>query len=221
MRPSGAPELFGRLLEWLLGLPAAGVYAVVGTLAATENVFPPVPADTAVALGAFLSHSGTVSAVAIFAITWVANVGSAAAVYGGAYTVGRRFLGGPIGRRFVRPKALGRIETLYARHGLWGIFLSRFIPGVRAVVPPFAGVAHLSPAKALPPMAVASAIWYGMLTYIAARIAGRLEELIRLLDEVNRVALGAALGLAGIIVLLWHVRRMRQRRYAQAGTDNG
>ncbi len=70
-------------------------------------------------------------------------------------------------------------------------------------------------------MAVASAIWYGMLTYIAARVAGRLEELIRLLDEVNRVALGAALGLAGIIVLLWHVRRVRQRRYAQAGTDNG
>jgi hypothetical protein len=34
------------------------VYAVLGLLAAVENVLPPVPSDAAVALGAFLSHRG-------------------------------------------------------------------------------------------------------------------------------------------------------------------
>lgn len=182
----------------------------MGVLAAVENVFPPVPADTAVALGAFLSHGGRVSAWTVFLVTWATNVGSAAAVYIAAYTVGRGFFTGRLGQRLVRPKALARIESLYARHGLWGIFASRFIPGVRAVVPPFAGVAHLPPVKALPPMAVASAIWYGILTYIAAGVAGQIEELVRLVDEVSRVAMIAALSFVGIALAAWYVRKRRR-----------
>ncbi len=184
---------------------------MVGALAATENVVPPVPADTAVALGAFLSHAGVISAWAVFGITWVANVASATAVYVGAYTAGRRFVDGRIGRRLLRPTALQRIEQLYEHHGLWGIFASRFIPGVRAVVPPFAGIVRLRPVRALPPMALASALWYGALTYIAAKVAGQLDELLRLLDRVNAVALMAALGLAAVIAVTYYVRRRRRK----------
>jgi hypothetical protein len=39
-------------------------------LAALENIIPPVPADTAVALGAFLAGRGTLNAWAVFGITW-------------------------------------------------------------------------------------------------------------------------------------------------------
>ncbi len=40
-----------HLIAWLSGLPSIAVYSVIGLLAAIENVFPPVPADTAVVLG--------------------------------------------------------------------------------------------------------------------------------------------------------------------------
>ena len=47
----------------LARLPAAGrVYAVLAVLAFLENIVPTVPADVAVALGAFLSHRGTTTA---------------------------------------------------------------------------------------------------------------------------------------------------------------
>lgn len=182
-----------------------------------ENVFPPVPADTAVALGAFLSRGEEISALGVFAVTWASNVAGALVVYGGAYIVGRRFFTGRIGSRLLRPRALARIERLYARHGLWGIFVSRFIPGVRAVVPPFAGIARLTPLKAVPPMAVASAVWYGVLTYIAATVAGRLEDLARLLAQVNRVALAMALAAVAVAVVVWHARRGKRGRRERRG----
>ena len=45
-----------RLLDALASLPLVPTYLVLMALSALENVFPPVPADTAVALGAFLAR---------------------------------------------------------------------------------------------------------------------------------------------------------------------
>ena len=57
------------------------MYAVLGLLAAIENVIPPVPSDAAVALGAFLSIRGLTTPFGVFMVTWVANLAGAAAVY--------------------------------------------------------------------------------------------------------------------------------------------
>ena len=59
-------------------LPRVPTYLVLMVLSALENVFPPVPADTAVALGAFLARRGEVSVVPLAALCWLANIGSAA-----------------------------------------------------------------------------------------------------------------------------------------------
>lgn len=188
------------------------VYAVVGALAAVENVFPPVPADTAVALGAFLSAGGTISAWSVFLITWVANVSSATAVYVAARVVGRPFFRGRTGGRLVRPAALTRIERLYERHGVWAIFVSRFIPGVRAVVPPFAGVAGLGAVRALVPVALASGLWYGALTFVAALTIRNVGQIGAFVTGLNRVALVAA-----AVVLLAVVSVLLARRRARSG----
>ena len=188
------------MLQWLLGLPDAWVYWAIGSLAAVENIFPPVPADTAAALGAYLSQRGTLSANAVFGITWSANVGGAIAVYLTGRTLGRQFFTGRLGRRLLQPKRLRRMERLYGRYGSWGIFLSRFVPGVRVVVPAFAGIAHLSWPKALIPMALASAIWYAVLVFTVARLAGRLEDVARILGGLNWGILAAALLFVGFVV---------------------
>ena len=181
---------------------------MVGALAAVENVFPPVPADTAVVLGAFLSAGGAVSAWSIFLITWVANVSSATAVYVAARVVGRPFFRGRTGGRLLRPAALARIERLYERHGAWAIFLSRFVPGVRAVVPPFAGVAGLGALRALVPVALASGLWYGALTFFAALTIRNVGQIGAFVTRVNRVAL---VGAAVVLVVVTGALLVRLR----------
>lgn len=199
------------VLDRLLELPPLAVYGIIAALAATENVFPPVPADTAVAVGAALSAGGRIDAWAVFVVTWTANVASAAFVYAAARTVGRRFFRGPLGRRLVRREALARLERLYDRHGTWAIFASRFLPGVRAVVPAFSGVANLDAVRALGPVAVASAIWYGTLTFIAASLVRNVDAVVALVARVNVTA--AAVVTAGVLIGLgaWRWRSRRGR----------
>ena len=48
---------------------------MIGAGAGIENIIPPVPADTFVLLGAFLSVSGRADPVIVFVATWVCNVG--------------------------------------------------------------------------------------------------------------------------------------------------
>ena len=190
-------------------MPSGAVYAMVGGLGAIENVLPVLPADTAIAAGVFLSHYGTVSAVAVFAVVWTANVAGAAAVFAAGRRFGRPFFQGRIGQRLIAPKAMAVLERVYARHGLWGIFLSRFVPGVRAVIPPFAGVVGLGPWQALVPVAVASAIWYGTLTVLVVQMAGTIEDVVRLIDRMNQSVLigtGVLLAVAIVAVVRWRRR---------------
>jgi membrane protein DedA with SNARE-associated domain len=182
---------------------------VIGALAAAENVFPPLPADTAVAIGAFLSTAGTVSALYVFLITWVANVTTATSVYLAGRTVGRSFFRGRIGRRLMHPRRLARLEQWYRHYGGWGIFVSRFIPGIRGVVPPFAGVAHLGFWRAVPPMALASGLWYAVLVISAAAMVKRANDVMVFVGHVNRIGLIAAIVMVAGGAIAWWRRRSR------------
>ena len=62
------------------------------------------------------------------------------------------------------------IEREYIRFGIFGIFIGRVLPGIRAVVAPFAGLVNLSAPRALIPIALASAIWYGAVALVGAAI---------------------------------------------------
>lgn len=182
------------------------VYAVIAGLAGLENIFPPVPADTAVALGAFLSRSERISATMVFLVTWFSNVSTATGVYLVARHPGREFASGRVGKRLLAPTTLARIERLYRKHGVWGIFVSRFIPGLRAVVPPFAGIAGLGAAPALLPVYVASAIWYGALTLAAATLVREASVIVELVGSLNVWATAAGVTILGVGVLIWWMR---------------
>jgi membrane protein DedA with SNARE-associated domain len=195
------------LLDWLAALPAFALYAALAGAAAIENVFPPFPADTVVAFGSFIAARGRGSVVGVFLATWIGNVGGAAFMYG----LGRRYGAALLRGRLLRagPDAEARIDAMYRRHGLWALALSRFIPGVRAIVPPFAGALRLSPLRALAAMAVASGIWYGAITVLAYRLGSSWEALR---DTVARAGLWAAIGATAIALLgvgTWLVRRRR------------
>jgi membrane protein DedA with SNARE-associated domain len=198
-----------HLLDTLQSLPPSLLYLAIGLLAAVENVFPPVPADTIVALGAFLAGRGVLDAWAVFGITWAGNVGSAALVYAVGRRYGRAFFTGRLGRRLISERALRHIEVAYAQHGSYGILLSRLLPVWRAVVPPFAGVVGVPAGRALVPIALASAAWYGALTYLVATLGTNFELVTHALARVNLVLGLVAVALI-VVVVTWVVRRRRR-----------
>ena len=198
-----------RLLDALASLPLVPTYLVLMALSALENVFPPVPADTAVALGAFLARRGEISVVPLAVLCWAANIASAAATYAVGRRHGRGFFRDGWGRKILPSKALAALEEAYGRWGAVGIFVSRFLPGLRAAVPPFAGVAGLSAARALVPAAAASAVWYGFLAFAGYQVAENWDAVKALVSETNRALGIATVVLLAVIAFVWYRRRSR------------
>jgi len=197
-------------LDWVSGLPGGAVYAVLIVLSALENVFPPVPADVAVVLGAFLGRQGIVSAPLLGLLCWIGNTASSAGMYYYARTHGRRFFTTGWRSKLMPPEAIAALEKACTRHGVYGIFFSRFLPGVRAAVTPFAGLAGMAPARALIPSASASAIWYAFLVAAGSVLAQSWPRAQALLADANRalaVVMGATLVL--VALLWWRARRRR------------
>jgi membrane protein DedA with SNARE-associated domain len=194
------------ILEWLAALPPVPTYAVLVALSALENVFPPVPADVAVALGAFLAQRGEVSVPLLGLLCWLGNTASAAGMYFVGRIWGESFFSSGWPRRLLPPAAMAALHDAYQRHGVAGIFVSRFLPGIRAAVTPFAGVAGLSPLRALVPAALASAIWYAFLVAIGSAVGLSWPVVRATLERLN-----AALTLVGLLAAaafgVWLFRR--------------
>jgi membrane protein DedA with SNARE-associated domain len=197
-----------RFLEWVAQLPELAVYVVLMALSALENVFPPVPADVAVVLGAFLAQRGLTSAPVLGVLCWLANTTSAAAMYFYARRRGPRFFESGWRRKLMPPEAIAAIQTAYERHGVLGIFLSRFLPGIRAAVTPFAGIVGMSPMRALLPAASASAIWYAVLVGFGSFLGLNWETARSMVDDANRV-LGVIAVAVTVAVVVW----LRRRRH--------
>lgn len=198
------------ILDALAALPTLPTYLALMALSALENVFPPVPADVAVALGAFLARRGEIHAPLLGVLCWGANTASSAAMYFLARAYGPGFFELRWPRKLLPPEALDALRDAYARHGVAGIFWSRFLPGLRAAVTPFAGVAGMSPARALLPAASASAIWYAFLIVAGLALGQSWEAVKRVVSRAN-----SGLGLLAIVataLLALHFWRAARRR---------
>ena len=202
--------MLASVLQWLSGLPAVVLYLSLIVFAALENVFPPLPTDTVVAFGTWLAARGQGSALAAFLSTWLGNVAGAAAMY----EVGRRHGSAWMRRRFPRladAKGEERLRGLYARYGIAALVVSRFIPGVRALVPPFAGALRVPALPAIAAMALASGAWYGLISYLAWRAGSDWDSVTALLARSGRVVTVVACAIAFVVVLVWY-RHQRQPR---------
>jgi uncharacterized tellurite resistance protein B-like protein len=104
------------------------------------------------------------------------------------------------------------IEREYLRFGLAGIFISRFLPGIRAVVPPVAGLVNLGAVRALVPIVLASGIWYGFVTWIGSTLGAEWGRIEALIGQMNRSFAIAGLVAAAVLAAWWWIHRRRRAR---------
>lgn len=195
------------LLDWLRGLPPLTLYAVACAAAAAENVFPPLPSDVVVAFAAFLAAQGRGSAVGAFTAVLLGNVAGAMFMYRVGATIGaERVL-----RRFgASGEQEAKLRGWYARYGVFAIALSRFLPGVRAIVPPVAGALRVGAVRAAVAMAIPSGLWYAAITYLAFTAGGNFDALKARIATGQRWIGIAAAAVVGVLLAVWLVRRRRR-----------
>jgi membrane protein DedA with SNARE-associated domain len=198
------------VLNWLGSLPPAALYAMLALVAATENFVPPIPADVIVSFGAFLAAREHRSPIPTIIAVVVGNVGGAL----GMLALGRRFGTAWIRRRLrgvMGEHAEHRVQNWYNRFGLPALFLSRFLPGVRAVVPPLAGAIRVPLPGAIVAIATASTVWYATLAIIAYRLGAQWDKIAGAIKRFQTAAAIIAAALVVVAIVLWLIVRRRRR----------
>ncbi len=199
------------LTGWLGDLPLGSLYLAIGVLSAFENFFPPFPSDAVIAFGSFLADRAHGSAITVFLLGWFGNVAGA----GITYTLGRKFGSKAFLRRIEKyggPDAEARIKRLHKKYGFTGLFVSRFLPGVRAIVPPFAGAMRLPAFKVMLSVASASAVWFGLITFLAFRAGDNWDVVEHYIVRSGKVA-----GLIAIAIVVFAVGIWLWKRQAKKG----
>jgi membrane protein DedA with SNARE-associated domain len=131
------------------------------------------------------------------------------------YAAGRRYGASWTERRFhlkAKESADDKLSRLYERYGLISLAIGRFIPGVRAVVAPFAGALRAPVIGTVAAITLASASWYGLVTWAAFNAGSNWEELVGTLGRLGRVTALVAFTLIAAIGLAWYRHRRRKSR---------
>lgn len=197
------------VLDWLGALPPGALYVVLALVAATENFVPPIPADVIVAFGSFLAAREQRSPIPTIIAVVVGNVGGAI----GMFALGRKYGTDWIRRRMriMGEGAEQRVRDWYGKFGLPALFLSRFLPAARAVVPPLAGAIRVPATGAIIAIATASTIWYATLAILAYRLGTSFDQV---LSTIARFQSRAAIFAGAIVVagaIGWWIMRRRRR----------
>jgi len=197
------------IIAWLSQLSIGTLYAAIGIISAVENIFPPFPADVVVAFGSFLAARGQASPYNTFLVAWLGNLAGASIMY----YVGRRYGSSAFMTRLERWAGVGaeqRLMKLYGRYGLPALFISRFLPAVRAVVPPFAGAMKLPALPVAIAVASASGIWFAFITFIAYRAGSNWEVLYAMVLRSSKIIGFSASALVVLIALFLYLRHKRK-----------
>jgi membrane protein DedA with SNARE-associated domain len=200
------------ILAWLTSLPDALLYGAILFAAFLEYVFPPLPADTVIALGAFVAARGNGTEVGVWTATMVGNVGGAMLMYALGHRYGLPWLM----QRFpsvVSAGAADRFATRFKTQGLLAVIVSRFLPAVRALVPPMAGALGVGAVRAAVAMTLASGVWYGIVCGLAFRAGANADALLVRIGEQQRLLAAAAAVVVVLAsgVIIWRVRASRTK----------
>ncbi len=193
-------NIIPSIVDWVAAHPHYA-YAAVFAFAFLESapiVGGFVPGSTAIVGVGALVPSGAVDAWTLIAIA----IAGAIAGDGLSYWFGRYFQGSilsiwPLNRH---PELITRSKQFFRAHGGKSVFIARFVPPVRAVVPVVAGVLRVGPRDFLVAN-VLSAIGWSLMHVLSGVAIGKSFELFG--SKVEHSGIVAVIFCAGFGILVW------------------
>jgi membrane protein DedA with SNARE-associated domain len=201
-----------RLAELVLdpGIPPLAIYTVLFLSCILESLFPPWPTDLIVLYTGFLAGRGQLEYGVVLAAAIVGTQVGVMTTFWLARRWGPRLLAGRFGR-LLNADRLALLERLFHRYGAPAVAISRFFPGIRALVMPAAGLARFSAWKVLWWAGLSVIVWNTLVVGLGVFAGTHLGWAKQVLVGYNTVALAvvAAGLLAAAFVLVYRARARR------------
>ena len=205
------------LAEWVLdpGVPPALAYGLLFVGCVLESFFPPWPADVIALYAGFLAGRGLLDPTTVVVTAIAGTQFGVMAVYALCRRWGQALLSGRMARH-LPVERLAYLEGWFARWGAPAIAVSRFLPGIRALVTPAAALAVFPPWKVWVYAGVSVVIW-NVLVVGAGYFAGNhLDAAQQLLVRYNAIA-GTLVAVAVAGTLGWYLWRRSRKTADRAG----
>ena len=194
----------GIFLNYINSLPDYMMYMLLGLSAFVENVFPPIPGDTIIALGAFLVGTGKLDFFGVYVSTTLGSLSGFMSLFWVGGYLGRRFF---IERdyRFFKAKDIIKVEKWFGKYGYFLIASNRFLPGIRSAISVAGGISRLN-VKRVTILALLSCAVWNLIWILAGYALGSNWEIVEakmsaIMMRYNIVIL-ALFGLAIFFILI-------------------
>jgi membrane protein DedA with SNARE-associated domain len=201
-----------RLAEIVLdpGIPPLAIYTVVFLSCILESFFPPWPTDVLVLYAGILAGRGQLEQGLVLVIAIAGTQIGVMAVFWMARRWGPALLVSRF-RRWFHTDRLMQLERWFARYGVPAVAISRFFPGIRALVMPAAGLARFSAWKVMWWAGLSVVVWNALVVGLGVLAGTHLGWAKQVLVGYNAIALGVvAVAVLGTgIVLLYRARARR------------
>jgi membrane-associated protein len=202
-------EFLDRLASTLgdfVGRSGPAAPAILFLASLVEYVFPPLPGDLLVLLGAWYAVQGVIPWPLAFAAVTAGAVAGAALDYGVGRWLAPR-LDARARRGPLSADRLARFVTAYQRWGSALLLANRFLPGLRAFVFVGAGAAGLPLSRVLLLGGLSAALWNTLLLAAGALVVRTLPDLIELFRAYSDLAWAVLLGAAILLAVGAGLRR--------------
>jgi membrane protein DedA with SNARE-associated domain len=192
------------------GVPPVVIYGVVFLSCVLEAFFPPWPTDVLALYAGFLAGRGQLDPGTVLAIAIAGTLAGVMATFWLARRYGPALLAGRLGR-LLRADRLDHLERWFGRYGVPAVAISRFFPGIRALVMPAAGLARFSAWKVLCWAGLSVVVWNILVVGLGVAAGTHLGWAKQVLLGYNAVAFGVVMAglVAAAAVLLYRHRSRR------------
>ena len=190
------------LHNFFTSLEGWGGYIFLFLSSLGENLFPPLPGDTFVVLGAFLVGRGQLAFIPAYMMTSAGSITGFMILYFIGRKFGKRFLKG-MGWRFFSQEHFNHVLQWFDRYGYAVVGFNRFLSGFRGVVSLGAGFVHMDIKVVLSLCTLSCLVWNGMLMGAGIWVG---ENWIIIIRNYQIVVLGLILS---IIIFFWIKMRIK------------
>lgn len=187
---------------WIMGVISTLGYGGIVLLMAIESACIPLPSEIIMPFAGFLVFKGEMT------LWGVAMAGAIGCVLGSipAYYLGM-YGGRPLVERYgkwvlISHHDIRLADHWFEKHGDIIIFIGRLLPAVRTFIAFPAGIARMHMGKFIAYTFVGSLIWCWLLAYAGMKTGEHWESLKVYFHQFHVV-----LVVAGVIFLIWYVRR--------------
>lgn len=197
-----------HLFELISGFQPGILLSLLICLAALEYLFPPVPGDTAMLFASTLAGARVLPPTTTFLIM------VAGSCLGGliAYYLGKK-IGRPILNsilfKYLGHKHQNRAEHVFRNHATWVLCGNRFLPGIRGIMLPLAGILSNPFRNTIVFMTFSNIAWCSLIFFVGFWFGGNWQTTQKVFQSYNYIL---ALAFSVIIFIrLWSYFRSCSR----------